>query len=270
MNKHIIFTNGRSGSNYLLSLLNSHPSIVNFGEVLGEWTLLYKLHKLCGFGGKSVPEYLDNIYKSSLIFYMAQLYSALSHQKKGKKINFKYKNKIATIGVKEFSVNFKRLKLSSFLMERDDILVINLYRENHLKRLVSLEMMSRSGIVSIDKQSKVANSEIDSDSNKIFLDPNYTLRQLEIFQKELEEQMDLVDHLAQERVFNIRFEDLFESDQSVADYTNDLFQFLNIDPIRIKSSHKKILSDRLSDLIANYEEIHKALENSRFACYLDS
>lgn len=44
MNKHIILTNGRSGSNYISGVLNSHPHITNYGEVLGEWTVPYMIY----------------------------------------------------------------------------------------------------------------------------------------------------------------------------------------------------------------------------------
>ena len=42
MNKHFIFTSGRSGSNYLSNTLNISKKCVNYGEVLGEWTVPYK------------------------------------------------------------------------------------------------------------------------------------------------------------------------------------------------------------------------------------
>ncbi len=68
MNRHIIFTNGRSGSNYIANIINQHPNAVNYGEVLGDWTLPYKIHQKIGMGGKSDIEYLEYIYKDKVFF----------------------------------------------------------------------------------------------------------------------------------------------------------------------------------------------------------
>ncbi|MEM7581601.1 MAG: hypothetical protein AAF316_17540, partial [Cyanobacteria bacterium P01_A01_bin.80] len=76
MNKHLILTNGRSGSNYLVTLFNSHPQITNYGEVLGDWTLPYKLNKKIKFGlplFDNYHNYLNYIYNSKLFFYSSQI-----------------------------------------------------------------------------------------------------------------------------------------------------------------------------------------------------
>ncbi len=270
MDKHIIFTNGRSGSNYILSLLNSHPSVVNFGEVLGKWTLSYKLHTRFGLGGKSIREYLDNIYKSPFFFYMAELYSAYSHIKKRKKICFKHRSNISSIGIKEFSLNFKRLDLHDYLTDNNDILVVNLYRENQLKRLVSLEIMKQSGVVFVDKKRKKVGRPKHLKINKCTLDTIHIVEQLTIYQNELNDQISLAKSIPSQRVLNIKFEDLFESEQKKTDYTVKLFKFLKVEPLQIKSSHHKILSNNLPDIIANYDEIHAILRKTRFAHFLDS
>jgi hypothetical protein len=87
MNKHIIFTHGRSGSNYLRDLLNTHPHVTNYGEVLGDWTLPQKLHKI-GWGGQSNIEFLERVYSSQSFFYLAQLYSTYEHVRKRKPRQF--------------------------------------------------------------------------------------------------------------------------------------------------------------------------------------
>jgi len=102
MNRHFILTHGRSGSNFLANCLNKHQSLVNYGEVLGEWTQPYRLFKLYKKAGKGWPEYLDALYTSSTLFYAAQSVSALKHLKTGRKINFKRKSAIKSLGVKDF------------------------------------------------------------------------------------------------------------------------------------------------------------------------
>jgi hypothetical protein len=61
MQSHIILTNGRSGSNFVVNIINQHPQILNYGEVLGEWTILRKLHKVGILRSSDDREYLDKI-----------------------------------------------------------------------------------------------------------------------------------------------------------------------------------------------------------------
>jgi len=101
MNYHFILTNGRSGSNYLVNTFNLHPEITNYGEILGEWTLPYKLYQRIG-NNLSISEYIDFIYKNRSFFTVAQFYSALSKFKKKEKINFKRRNQIKNFGGQRF------------------------------------------------------------------------------------------------------------------------------------------------------------------------
>ena len=73
MRRHLILTHGRSGSNFLTNSLNLHPQVVNYGEVLGDWTLPCKLRKLNLLNSESYEQYLDQLYTSSPLYYCAQL-----------------------------------------------------------------------------------------------------------------------------------------------------------------------------------------------------
>ena len=266
MKKHIILSLGRSGSNYLANLLNNHPKITNYGEVLGEWTMPYRLHTKFGFGGRSAEAYLDTIYSSKLFFYTGHFYSAVSHMRKGKKVNFKYWNNTETIGIKDFSMNFTRRGIASYLKDRSDILVINLYRENILKRFVSLEKMKDSGVVKVANNANPAKSPR---SQQIQLDIPYTLEQLELFEQELADHTKIIQELPQSRVLNIRYEDLFVNSDTKIKYGNETFQFLGVEPVAAKSDHRKILSDNLSDIVANYDALKNTLQSTRFAKHLE-
>ena len=270
MKEHIIITNGRSGSNYLSNLLNAHPRVVNYGEVLGDWNLPYKLHHKFNLGGKSVTDYLHYIYTSPFFFYAAQFYSLYTHLKKRKKINFKFRNKIESLGIKEFSINFKKRNINHWLQNNNDIFVINLFRENQLKRLISVEMMKHSNVVYLDNKSTPKMGTDTFKKKKIYLNPKDILNQLSIYEQEIDEQNALARNTPSKKILNIRYEDLFSSSQSQAEYTKKIFNFLNVEQIYVESSHKKILSDKLPDLIENYEEIKRILQNSPFANYLDS
>ena len=261
MNRHIILTNGRSGSNHLANALNLHPHITNYGEVLGDWTLPYKLHKRFGLGGSTTAGYLDFIYSSKTFFYLAQFYSAFSHLRKGKAPRFKLRHRIKTIGIKDFFIKLRERNAESCLENDKELLVINLYRENALKRYISLLFMEETGVV-------VATDRGKDKPKKIRVPLENVIEMLDLYQSETTGQLALVHRLPAHRVFNLRYEDYFASDDSKAKYTEQLFTFLGVEPIPIQSSHKKILSTRLEDIVENYQELHDCLQDTEHSQYL--
>jgi hypothetical protein len=263
MKRHIILTNGRSGSNYLVNLLNSHPQIINYGEVLGDWILPYKLHKRLKLGGDSATEYLQYIYSSKIFFYLAQSYSSISRLRKQKQPRFKRWNQIQSIGIKDFSINFRKRQLQSFFQTQNDILVINLYRENSLKRVFSRFIMRQTGTIKVEKQQS-------NFHEKLYIPLDTVMRDLEIFEQETDEQFELISALPRQNVLNVRYEDLFASERSQNEYRDQIFEFLEVKPFSVQSSHRKILSDDLSTIISNYNELCDALEKTKFGKYLHS
>ncbi len=264
MNKHIILTLGRSGSSYLSDRLNNHPNIRNYGEVLGDWTIPFKLYTRLFSNQYSVEQYLDYMYQSKVFFLMVNIYSSITKLRIKKKKNKKHYNDIETIGIKDFSFNFIRKNLSAYLSDRPEISVINLYRKNILKRFVSLEKMNQSGIVK--QVSSAAKREIPV---KIRLDIPYTISQLEIFSSELNDHHKFISTLPPEQVLNISYEELFSNDSSLEFYIKMIFEFLGVDENDTESRHKKILPDNLEHIIENYDELSSSLLNTRYACYLD-
>lgn len=265
MRRHVVFTLGRSGSNFVCHFINAHPRAVNYGEVLGDWTIPYKLHKRIGFGGQSVSSYLTYLYGSRASFYMAQFYSAWSRVKRGKPINFKLLAQIETIGIKEFSLNFKKRNLSNFLIENSDILVINLYRTNQLKRFLSVKMLEATGIVAVQTSGASALSR----QKKVHVDLERLMQTLAIYESEIEEHHRMVERISQGRVLHICYEDLFSSQAATGHYLQNISAFLGIDGLGTVSLHQKILPEDLSASIENYEEVSEFLSGTRFETYLD-
>jgi len=261
MNTHIILTNGRSGSNHLANTLNLHPHIVNYGEVLGEWTLPYKLHDRFGFGGFTMAGYLDYVYSSKTFFYAAQCYSAYSHLRKRQPLRFKSWHQVKTIGIKDFLIKFRERNVESFLQENDDLLVINLYRENALRRYLSLLFMEQTGVV-------VATNEDSSTPKKIRVPLENLVETLDRYQNETRDQLAFVGRLPANRVLNLRYEDYFASDESKAAYTEQLLTFLGVEPVPLQSSHQKILSTPLEYLVENYLELNACLQRTEHSRYL--
>lgn len=266
MNKHLILTNGRSGSNYLVTLLNSHPQITNYGEVLGNWTLPYKINNNIRFGNpwfNDYQNYLDYIYSSQFFFYSSQLYSVYARIKKRQSTNFKLYSKIKSIGIKDFSINFDRRKITNYLQNNEDILIINLYRKNSLKRLVSLQAMHNTGVIASTKQDKNQNL-------KIYLSPEQIIHQMQTFEQEKKEQFAMIESIPESRLMNISYEEYFADTKLQNNINQEILNFLKVDNINLEGKHKKILSSSLADLLENYDEIYEILSDTEYAKYLNT
>ena len=269
MYKHLIITNGRSGSNYVSNLLNQHPHLINYGEVLGDWTLPYKLYSSYAFGPRDVISYLEFLYTSRSFFYVAQLYSSFNRIINKRKVYFKRYSSIYSIGIKDFTINFKRRRIANYLKSHPEIYVINLYRENQLKRLISLEMMRANKIVSVKNYNSRKNHQRNFNHTKIRLDPLYVWNQLTTFQAEIDDQFKMIKNHPKERIFTIKYENLFASETSLRRITKNLFKFLHVKPISSRSYHRKILPNNIYDLLANYDEIRLALKDTKFESFFD-
>lgn len=264
MNRHLILTNGRSGSNYLVTLLNSHPQITNYGEVLGDWTLPYKLNSRIKFGSSlfnNDQDYLDYIYNSKLFFYSSQIYSMYSRMKRKERINFKTYTQIKHIGIKDFSINFKRKNIADYLINQANLLVINLYRENSLKRLISLAAMQTTGVVALRKNYK---------SQKLYLPTKKILNQLDVFEREKDEQFEMIKSLPESRVMNISYESYFADSHQQDRINQQILDFLGVDALTINSKHQKILGSNLSNILENYDEVCQILLKTKYEKYLEN
>ncbi|ACB52471.1 unknown [Crocosphaera subtropica ATCC 51142] len=261
---HIILTNGRSGSNYLSNLLNLHPEITNYGEVLGDWTLPYKLYKLINYFSKSnisVSDYLDYILNSQKFFAIAQYYSAYSHFKKGQKINFKKLQSIKTVGIKDFSINFLKRGVNNYITERSNLYIINLYRENSLKRLISLEAMNITGVIASKETQRKNNS-------KIYLFTDNLIAKIELYEKEKQSQFELVKLSPKNKILEIKYEDYFLSYENQELYNQKIFDFLGVSKLNLVSQHKKILSQNLVDILKNYDEVVEIIQGTKYEKFL--
>lgn len=265
MNKHVVFTNGRSGSNYLVTLLNSHPQITNYGEVLGDWTLPYKVNQRLKLGARlfdNYGDYLDYIYSSKVFFYSSQLYSIYARLKKRQPTNFKPYSQIKSIGIKDFAINFEKRNIADYLQNREDILIIHLYRENSLKRLISLQAMTDTGVVKSVGQDK-------TEKPKLYLSPNNIIDRLVTFEREKQEQFEMLESITESRVINISYEYYFSNSEQQQKINRKILDFLKIDRIELEGRHQKILDSSLANTLKNYEEIYEQLIDTEYARYLN-
>jgi len=262
MHKHFILTHGRSGSNFLVNTINLHPNLVNYGEVLGEWTLPYRLcnYKRCSDSDWSV--FIDNLYSSSIYYYAAQVISLFSHLKKRKPSNFKTKNNITSIGIKDFAFLLKNRCLEDYLASNQDIKVIYLARKNQFNRYLSLLNMQITGQV----KSETGNA---TKVSKFSIDIEDLLSSLKTYEAEMFIAEDILKDVSPSRILRIYYEDYFNNEENIQSTNRKVFEFLGVNSIDIYSSHKKILNNSLEELILNFQEVKEALAASPYNRYLE-
>lgn len=266
MNKHFVLTSGRSGSNYISDLLTRHPNVINYGEVLGQWTTGYKANKYLRIGNGDAGKYLDFIYRGKGYFQLSEGYQSLkAFVKPNQRPPQKSWSDIQSYGVKDFAMTLIDRGAADFLKNNPDIRVISLHRENALRRFASVHMLDETGVVSSAhaKDSSTAHKV----KQQVYLDPETLIGDLKRTEKVVQDQLDMVAELPKERVLSIRYEDLFASEQSKHDFAQQMFEFIGVKPLDLESSHKKLNASNLQDLIQNYDEVFDICRGSDFERY---
>jgi len=259
---HVIFTNGRSGSNYVANLLNAHPHVTNYGEVMGEFSPAYKAHERLKVWGRNIEEYLDTVLTSRSYFEAAQVFSAAQRLRRRQRPNWKRWSTTESVGFKEFGIRFERRGLDDFLATRPHIPVISLVRENTFDRVVSVHRMAQTNEIA------AAHSHGSGSDRSISIPIDVMLGDLEVYEEEKAYQLSIVDGLDSARVLHITYEDLFASGEAQSTFRTELFDLVGVRDADVASSHRRISDRPIEDRLANYGEIREAVKATPFACYL--
>jgi LPS sulfotransferase NodH len=125
--KFIILGKGRSGSNFLKGLLNSHSQVITFGEIFRD------PHAI----GWDLPPYDRYLQQQSLVSLLNQDPTTFL----SKEVFKKYPKHISAVGFKLFyyhAQEVSRQVLWSFLKEKKELKILHLKRRNTLRELLSL------------------------------------------------------------------------------------------------------------------------------------
>ncbi len=263
MYPHVVFTNGRSGSNFLVESLNQHAQLCNYGEVLGSYMPSRKLHDKLGYGGRTVEAYLDFVLRSKLHYRLAQGYSAVSRRRQGLPGRYKKWADLKSVGVKDFGIRFETDDLGDFFRDRPQIRVISLVRDNTLRRAVSITALRATGTVAV---SQAGSAEAAALSVSV---PEFMAR-MDALEKEKHEQLAMVEALQPGQWIHLTYEDLFSSAAARDSHMDEIFRFLGVAPITITERFHKIVSNDLAAAIENWDEVREAIAASPHARYLDS
>ena len=252
--RFIILTNGRSGSNFVVNILNQHPNVVNFGEILGEWTLPNKLYKRLRLVTRWDWEgFIDWILFSRLAHWVGQMRSVMAHGERGKAREAKAFSTVKAVGFKDFFFLIERHDLADFV-RTGDFKVIYLSRSDSLARAVSLQRMAANG-QAVQHQART--------NQAIQIDTDQLLRDLDAMAKEQMFEDRLIAAIGPNRLMHIDYQDYF-FDAGKMEATNQrMFEFLGVPPCKVQAEHRKISGDTLRDEISNLEAVRTALGSSR-------
>ncbi len=220
-------SSGRSGSNFLITLLESHPSIVQLGEVIGESHL-------------KQADVKEEILASGPVTYVKNCF-------KRKKFEFIVGIKILYHNVDSSYAEkwgVQRLpEVLEFLKSNKDIRIIHMKRGNRLKHLVSVQTVKRTKQFSLSKEKNPANDiqfELSPDDcSKMFN---------EIAELERKCDEDFRDH----KYLEVYYEDIVSNKEFEC---NRILDFLGVRRQPIKSRLLKQNKKTLPDIIKNYKAL---------------
>jgi LPS sulfotransferase NodH len=244
----VLFGIQRTGTTWLYTLLDNHPSIVCFGEAFQDVdtpchpTLGTKRYK--SYINMSVRRrVLDFVNRKYMIStYLRHMVSALEYEAKGFKFMLDQANKYP-----EF------LKI----MQQNKFKIIHVWRSNILKILVSRVRAELTGIY-------VTQNTVDS--SKIHLDDDLLIANLENIKAAQSELLEIIQGLLLDYI-SIQYEDLLTNRETEL---GKILEFLEVDnTFNLTTYLTKINPDELIDVIANYGEIAEILRGTENEAYLE-
>lgn len=242
--RFVILTSARSGSTWLVSLLNQLRDTRSYGELflprkhVENWDADFAYPRFSeirdqipGIRPLQVFRYLDKVYQDSGAVGFKLMYSQL----------FRYPE-----------------LLLYFWVHR--IRVIHLVRKNPLDLVISQALKNK-----IQRAHRLA-GESPSENVQVELDPKTLIHRLEVKQRKIK-RGQIILRLSGLRSMEIGYEDL-RKDASVF---QRLCRFLAIetDTVMPQSRFQKVRRESQGEVIRNYSEVKKVLEGTRFLSYLE-
>lgn len=200
----------------------------------------------------------ENIYVLGEMFQMLRNNTCLDIWKE---IFSERPPKIKWVGFKLFyyhPLDSQSREVWHFLKNDPTIRIIHLKRKNLLRVHVSRLIAGKNNIWSSKKKNETPRSEkkVRVDIDRLFNDMQQTLN----WERQLK--LEFINH----QIFTVEYEDLVAKQKEVI---TAIFEFLKIPNQRVKSELKKLNPEKLQDLVVNYDELHKALNNGKYAFMLN-
>lgn len=230
--RFVIISSHRSGSNYLSSLLSSHPNIMSIGEVYNPSVL---------FSGPGLPKLHENRW-AKLIRDIAPVWF-VKHA-----IYRTYPAHIHAVGFRYFYLHAqgKFKSVLDYLKEEKSTRVIHLKRKNLLRSYWSLLAAQQTGVWTVSTSSQRSQPPV-----RLHLDPDACAA----YFSTMDEYMRTFDtHFQDHDVLEITYEKLVAA---TAREQGRLAAFLGVSPRPLSASTKKLNNKPLRNLISNYTTLEK-------------
>lgn len=248
-NKFIVLSQARTGSNFLLSLLDSHEQVITYGE-------LFVKSDCIGWHRLKYNEYWQSKSLISLMNKKPQEFLQ-------KKVFRKYPSPIAAVGFKIFygqAKEFPTKTVWEFLQSQRDIKIIHLKRKNLLKSLLSL----KKALIT-DQWIAISQKELQDKSRDISITLTYE-DCLQYFHKTHDIMLEHDIFFSQHPIIDIYYEDLCEDH---INQTRIIQDFLGLKYRALKSYTVKQSSLSLSESITNYFELKEQFQNTPWAKFFE-
>jgi hypothetical protein len=248
-------TLGRSGSNTLVDILNQNAALLNYGEVLGEWTKPRKAAWLIARGGDD-KRLVGNLLRDPLTMRAANMARSLGkmrNDKAGERKNFEA---IQSVGIKEFAFNFQRFGLADWIVEQD-LSVVGMLRSDTIDRYVSNMRLTQSKVWAVERGAKV-------DKVDLVVDPATALEDMRKIQQENDDLKAMLDQIPDARKYVMEYGDFFGSEQQMRADIAAATDLIGVENHDFSIRMRKIINEPITQTISNFGDLEKALAGSEF------
>ncbi len=246
--KFLILCHPRTGSNFLVSLLESHPQIRAFGEVFTEDNNIY-----WGYSGYRSPQILQLRYDEPIAFVDKLVYRH-------------FPPIVKAVGFKLFYFHPKHEHQKivwQYLKEIENLKIIHLTRKNILHTYVSHEIAFRT-----DRWTLLADDKDDRNrylSEPIILDYQECLDKFKKIRSWETEYSNFFD-LPTQGYYNLVYEELVSN---LERETNRLQEFLGVQKHLLNPKTKKRNQKPIREIVANYDRLKEQFQNSCWSEFFD-
>ena len=258
MKRHVVLTSGRSGSNHLVAAINQHPSLCNFGEVLGPWTLPARLWSPARWLGASRARLLETVYSSGAVYYAAQSLSFASRKLGRQATHFRRRQGLSSLGVKEFFIHLRDPDVLGWFEACEELSIIHLKREDLLARALSVHRLNLNG--------RAVTRVGEEREGVLTVDPVELLKTLDALKEEGEEEDQILERLSHHRSLSLVYERDLAGGESATETLARVHEFLGVEAQRLMDTgHRSAVSGCPIEAIKNREEVEDALSGSQHA-----
>ncbi|MDB6177884.1 sulfotransferase domain-containing protein [Paracoccus sp. Z330] len=262
MQRHVVLTLGRSGSNTLVNLLNQHPNALNIGEVLGKWNRVRQIRDRLNLYPNDTSAYLDGVSRKSGL-----LRGLVAGRTAGRWLRLKPREakplgRIKTLGFKEFATLMSEHGQENWPQTRHDVKVIGLLRDDVLGRFVSWQLLNQTGVVFHNKDGQKEPEPIDVDPTRIADHLTTISAENDLLKKTL-------NRVPEDRVYKIRYDEFYSSEPRRKKIIDEVFRFLDLPHVSTSIRMNKIVKRPPAQMIRNRGECAAALVGTKFEGILD-